>query len=98
MAVIHTVEPGRAALARLREVIAAAKAGDPLAPVTVAVPSGYAGLSARRLLASGALGPCGAGDRPGIANARFLAFDRVAELLGAPALAAAGRRPLSPGI
>ena len=88
MAVIETVEPGRAAYARLREVVTAAKAGDPLAAVTVAVPSNYAGLTARRLLAS----------QGGVVNVGFLSLDRVAELLGAPALAAEHRRPLTPPI
>ena len=98
MAVTHTVEPGRPAYARLRDVVVAAKDGDPLAPVTVAIPSNYAGLTARRLLASGGLGPVSPQGRPGLVNVGFLALDRVAELLGAPALAAAGRRPLTPPI
>jgi ATP-dependent helicase/nuclease subunit B len=98
VAATHAAEPGRPAFERLRAVIAAAKDGRPLAPVTVAVPSGYAALSARRLLASGALGPLVDGGARGLANTRFMALDRVAELLAAPALAAAGRRPLSPAI
>jgi RecB family exonuclease len=95
VAVTHTVPPGRAAIARLRELIVEAKRRDPLAPVTVAVPSGYAGLSVRRALASGAVGPCDPAGTVGLANVRFLPLDRVAELLGAPALAQEGRRPLS---
>ncbi|MGQ0803033.1 MAG: PD-(D/E)XK nuclease family protein [Actinomycetota bacterium] len=73
--------------------IDAAKGDDPLAPVTVAAPSVYAGLSLRRLLA--ARRPSKISGRPGLVNVRFLPLARVAELLGAPTLAAAGRRPLT---
>jgi len=66
-----------------------AKAADPLAPVTVATPSPFAGLSLRRSLATRP-------GRPGLVNVRFLPLARIAELLGAPALAVAGRRPLTP--
>ncbi|MDP9401964.1 MAG: PD-(D/E)XK nuclease family protein [Actinomycetota bacterium] len=80
---------GSAARTALRDQIAAAKAHDALAPVTVAVPSPYAGLSLRRLL----------GSQPGgLVNVAFLPLARIAELLGAPSLAAAGRRPVSSAI
>lgn len=69
----------------LRDLVARAQAADPLAPVTVAVPSPYAGLALRRDL----------GRRRGLVNVRFLPLARVAELLGAPALADAGRVPLT---
>ncbi|QZT60293.1 PD-(D/E)XK nuclease family protein [Mycolicibacterium austroafricanum] len=60
--------------------------GDRLAQVTVVVPSNYVAVAARRALAA----------RPGgIANVTFLTLRRLAERLGAPALAAAGRRPMS---
>src|SRR5688572_30746027 len=85
---------GVPSLLALRDTIAAVKAGDPLAPVTVVVPSSYAGLSLRRLLASGDLGPPPSG-AVGLVNVRFLVAARVAELLGAAALAAQGRRPVS---
>ena len=62
-----------------------AQAPDPLAPVTVAVPSPYVGLALRREL----------GRRRGLVNVRFVALARVAELLGAPVLAASGRAPLT---
>ena len=88
-----TVPHGRAVAEAVRDVIRQVKATDPMAPVTVAVHSAWAGLSLRRLLASGALGPV-SGDRAGLVNVSFITIARVAELLGAPALAAAGRRPL----
>ncbi|MQA00443.1 MAG: hypothetical protein GEU80_14130, partial [Dehalococcoidia bacterium] len=76
----------------LRAAIEAAKAGDPLAPVTVAVPSNYAGLSLRQDLASQ---PAGSNAPAGLLNVRFMVLARVAELAGAPRLAAQGRRPLT---
>ena len=65
---------------RLFTLVADFKGGDPLAPVSVVVPSTYAGLDLRHDL--GRLG--------------FLVLSRLAELLGAPSLAAQGRRPLTP--
>ncbi len=79
---------GRPARAALESLVAEAKGADPLAPVTVAVPSNYAGLSLRRHDAR--FGPNHA---PGLVNVRFLALNRVAELLGAPFLAEPDRRP-----
>lgn len=58
---------------------------DPLAPVTVVVPSHVTGLQLRRRLAE--LGP--------FAAVRFETLPRLAELLGAGQLAAAGRAPLA---
>jgi len=78
----------------LHAAVAAAKAGDPLAPVTVVVPTNYVGVAARRLLGSGALGRVTKGG-DGVAGVTFLTVYRLAELLGAPRLAAAHRRPVS---
>ena len=82
---------GRDAATALRAEIAAAKGDEPLAPVTVVVPSNQVGVSARRLLASGAVGSvCGSGT--GLVAVSFLTAYRLAELLGAAALAGAGRQ------
>jgi RecB family exonuclease len=83
---VEWVRYGPEAAAALVGAVDAAKGGDPLSPVTVVVPSNYVGVTARRLL----------GRRPpGIAAVTFLTVYRLAELLGAPLLAAQGRRPVS---
>ncbi len=79
---------GQPALDALERRVATLKASDPLALVTVIVPSNYAGLSIRRSLAA----------RRPLVNVRFQVLARLAELLGAPALVAAGQRPLTPWI
>jgi len=78
---------GRAAADLLAAQVGAAKAGDPLAPVTVIVPATYAGISARRHLAVA-----------GVAGVTFLTLARLAERLGGPVLAGSGRRPVSPAL
>ncbi|GAC1314377.1 MAG: hypothetical protein NVSMB12_07530 [Acidimicrobiales bacterium] len=91
---VEWVRYGRAGAEALRAAIAEAKAGEPLRPVTVVVPSNTVGVATRRLLASGTLGPlCGSG--VGVAAVTVLTVYRLAELLGAPPLAASGRRPVS---
>src|SRR5574341_140390 len=65
--------------------IADARGDDPLAPVTVVTPSHPAALQLRRRLTE--FGP--------FAGVRFETLPRVAELLGAGLLAAAGRSPLA---
>lgn len=68
----------------LAEQVHAAKAGNPLTPVTVAVPGNYAAVATRRELAR----------RGGVAAVAVLTLHRMAERLGGPSLAAAGRRPV----
>ncbi len=92
---LRFVHYGPAAELALRDAIIEAKDGEALAPVTVAVPSNYAGLSLRRRLGAGPLSLAGLTGREGLLNVRLLVLARVAELLGAPALAAQGRRPLT---
>src|SRR5438445_10813449 len=67
--------------------VAEAKGDDPLAPVTVAVPSTYAGLALRRRRSA-----------LGSVNVRFQSLNRIAEILGAPLLAEPDRRPPTPAV
>lgn len=85
---------GRDAAEALRSAVAAVKQDDPLAPVTVVVPSNHVGVSARRRLATAREGAvCSRGT--GLAAVTFVTPYRLAELLGAATLAGAGRRPVS---
>ncbi|HEX9260385.1 MAG TPA: hypothetical protein VF855_12670, partial [Acidimicrobiales bacterium] len=84
---------GRPATLALRDLLGVLQAGDPLRPVTVVVPSNLVGVSARRLLASGEVGPVGR--RAGLVNVSFVTPYRLAEMLGEQAVAATGRRPLT---
>lgn len=91
---LHTTPYGPDSEARLRDLVRAAKAQDPLAPVTIVVPTNSVGVAIRRRLAAGDLGAIT--DRGvGVAGITLLTVYRLAELLGAPALAAQGRRPVS---
>ncbi|MGH2632817.1 MAG: hypothetical protein ACRDG3_05345, partial [Tepidiformaceae bacterium] len=85
MALVLTLPFGEPPYLALGNLIARAKVRDPLAPVTVVVPSNYAGLALRRRM----------GAEGGLVNVRFLVVNRLAELLGAPRLSVT-RRPMSP--
>jgi hypothetical protein len=91
---IVTTPYGPSASAALRDELARLKTNEPLLPVTVVVPTNSVGVSVRRRVASGELGSV-AGGRPGLVGVNFLTVYRLAELLAAGRLAAAGRRPVS---
>ncbi len=80
-----TVPYGAAAVDALADEVARGKAGEPLRPVTVVVPSNYAGVATRRALAR----------RSGVAGLTVVTLYRLAELLAGPALARSGRVPVS---
>lgn len=82
-----TTPYGRPATEALARAVVDAKPGDPLQPVTVVVPSNFAGLVARRMLGSGDVGPAG------IANVSFVTPFRLAELLSSGRLG--DQRPLT---
>ncbi len=84
---VVTTPYGRPATEALARIVVETKAGDALAPVTVVVPSNFAGLVARRMLGSGDVGPAG------IANVSFVTPFRLAELLSSGRLG--DRRPLT---
>lgn len=76
---------GASAVELLAERVREAKTCDPLAPLTIVVPSNYAAVATRRELAR----------RDGVAGTSFLTLYRLAERIGGPALADAGLRPVS---
>ncbi|MGH8977192.1 MAG: hypothetical protein ACRDV7_03875, partial [Acidimicrobiia bacterium] len=92
-----TTAYGRPAVAALHAQVVGAKRDEPLAPVTVIVPTNSVGVATRRLLASGEIGPV-TSRGSGLVGVNFLTVYRLAELLAAPALAAAGRRPVSTAV
>ena len=85
---LAVIDVGFGAEAReaLDDFVSRAKCGDPLAAVTVVVPSNYTGLSLRRQLGSRG---------GGIAALETLTVAELAERLGGPSLQRSGRRPLS---
>ena len=90
------VSYGLEAAEMLRSHISAVKGTEPMAPVTVIVPSNQVGVSIRRQLAAGNLGPLHAGTvGTGLIAVDFLTPYRLAELLGAARLASQDRRPVS---
>ena len=76
---------GIEATAALEESLARLKGDDPLAPITIIVPSAPAGYSLRRSLGRRA---------GGVVNVQFKPLQALLELIGSTALAEAGRRPL----
>ncbi len=85
---VDVVQHGRGANEALARALAEAKGGRPLAPVTVIVPSNFAGLSARRLLGAGLVG-----GSTGVANVDFFTPLRLAQQLAHDLLL--DRRPLT---
>ncbi|HET9143273.1 hypothetical protein, partial [Actinophytocola sp.] len=88
-----TVAPttyGAAAYRVLTDAVAAAKGGNPLAPVTVLVPGERIGVTVRRALARGVRPGA-----PGVAAVRVLTLRRLAEQLAGAAFARRGLRPLT---
>ena len=85
---------GEPARQKLAQFVAEAKAGDPLAPVTVIVPSNYTGLALRRALASGVHGPMSS-IGAGLAALDTLTLVELADRLAGASLQAEGRLPLS---
>src|SRR6188508_2165147 len=80
-----TVSYGAPATALLGRLVGGAREGDPLAPVTVVVPSAAAGVSLRRRLAL---------DLGGIVNVSVSTFPQLVGTLARALLAESGRRPL----
>ena len=75
---------GEPAFAAFRDALADVRGGDPMAPVDVAVPSSFVGVTVRRRLAN-----------PGLVGVRFAPLPRVIADRALPALATAGALPLT---
>jgi RecB family exonuclease len=90
------VPAGRPAVRALAGAIGAAKQGDPLAKVTVVVPTAYSALCLRRLLGAGTV--ASPGERVGIVNVDFLTAGALAAQLGSPRLLHDGRRMLTAAV
>ncbi len=88
-----TTAYGPAAHDALARAVSEAKGGDPLAPVTVVVPSHYVGLAARR-----ALGRRRHGSTAGVAAVAFHTAYSLAEHLGGAEMAHQGRRGVSTAV
>ncbi|HXQ60969.1 MAG TPA: PD-(D/E)XK nuclease family protein [Acidimicrobiales bacterium] len=82
------------ALEGLGREIERTKGTDPLAPVTVVAPSGFAAVFVRRVLGIGV----GFGGRPGWANINCTTVPALQHMLGGPPLAARGLRLAPPAI
>lgn len=94
---LRTTPYGRPALAALADAVREAKSGEPLAPVTVVVPSNHIGVTVRRLLARGTAGEITPRGK-GTIGVTFLTAYRLAELLGSAHLAGNGRRPVTTAV
>jgi len=86
---VRTVPYGAPATAMIQAILSGLKAGDPLAPVTVVVPTKVTALALRRTLAT---------STGGVVGVRFLVLGQLAELLAARRLARKGRVPLTDSI
>lgn len=82
---LFTCNPSDGGRATLWELVNELKREDLMAPVTVVSPSRYASLALRQEL----------GDK-GFINVRFIQLPVLAELLGGAAMAARGKKPLTP--
>jgi hypothetical protein len=82
---VRRIPYGERAVLALVERVQEVKAGEPLAPVTVLVPTNYAAVATRRELAR----------RVGIVGVHVVTVHRLAERLAAARMAAGGRHPVS---
>jgi len=87
-------ETGAETLPSLLAAVFETKGPDPLAPVTVVTPSGYAAVFVRRALALGAASD----GRRGVANVNSTTLAKLVRSLGAPLLATRGLKEASPAV